>query len=250
VNCPQCGASSVPDAARFCPACGACLTGSSEPAARVTVGQDVGQAGQVVGLQVDTVRGSLTVERIDQSVTAHIDGEAIARLYERDRTREWLRELASQIDDAVTRFLMAIQFVEVGAASFSQADFDQAYVEWEIKREVIETVLRSHGLAADLVSRWDAFATTVSEVYALSGTYTPSIRLPRLDRLQVALAGAAVQWKDLEDIHAGRSQGPARHNYLMAWFAMRQAVMAQKDQLITNILATPAQPQAIEPADI
>ena len=239
MNCPQCGATSLPDDARYCPACGTRLAESKEPVARVTVAQDVGKTGQVTGLYVENVEGSVTVERIEQSVTAHIEGEAIARLFERDRTRKWLRDLASQIDASVTGFLMAIQFAEVGAASFSQADFDQSYVDWEIKRETIESVLRSHRLSDDIIARWDAFVTNVSEVYALSGTYAPAIRLPRLERIQAALPDADVDWEGLEDLHARRASGKTWERYMTAWWAMRHAVMVQKDGLVTDILNSP-----------
>ncbi len=239
MNCPQCLADAIPDDAAFCPTCGRELRALNKPVARVIVSQDVGQTGQVTGLQVGTVEGSVTVERMHQTVTALIEGEAIARLFERDRTRESLRELAHQIDDSVTRFLMAIQFAEVGAPNFSQQEYDQAYIEWEIKSEAIGTALRAHRITADIVTDWEAFATIVSEVYALSGTYIPSIRLPRLQKIQAALPDAGADWGGLEDIQARRGRGKSWERYATAWWSMRQALMGYKDRLVGAILDSP-----------
>jgi hypothetical protein len=100
-------------------------------------------------------------------------------------TRQWqLRQkrlevkmaLVAELSELVMRFLMAIQFVRVGAASFSQAAFDEAYREWEVGSAVFGTKLQAYLPMADLAAEWARFSESVTDFYALEGT--PAERRP------------------------------------------------------------------------
>ena len=101
-------------------------------------------------------------------------------------TRQWqLRQkrlevktaLVAELSELVMRFLMAIQFVRVGAASFSQEAFDEAYRDWEVGSAVFGTRLQAYLPTADLPAEWSRFSESVTDFYALAGT--PANQRPR-----------------------------------------------------------------------
>src|SRR5829696_1273222 len=74
-------------------------------------------------------------------VGAALTGLVVPRI-----TRQWqLRQkrlevktaLVAELSELVMRFLMAVQFVHVRAASFSQESFDSAYRDWEVGSAVL-----------------------------------------------------------------------------------------------------------------
>src|SRR5688572_11993187 len=100
-------------------------------------------------------------------LTALLVGAALTGLIVPRITRQWqLRQkrlevktaLVAELSELVMRFLMAIQFVHVRAASFSQESFDDAYREWEVRSAVFGTKLQAYLPTHDLPAEWSQFS--------------------------------------------------------------------------------------------
>jgi hypothetical protein len=145
-------------------------------------------------------------------------------------TRQWqLRQkrlevkiaLITQMSESVMRFLMAIQFVHVGARSFNQQAFDDAYREWEIGSAVFGTKLQAYlGSDSTLPAEWMRFAEAISIFYAIEGTPHEQ-RKGLYSRLRSMLGGYVVE--------AGTDE----------WMLIREALLRWKAELINLLMASP-----------
>jgi hypothetical protein len=149
-------------------------------------------------------------------------------------------ELANQIEAAVSDMMTGIQFVEAGASSYSQADYDQDYREWESSRAVIKSQIQTYFPETQLAPEWGSYSDIVTEVYALSGTYMADYRSERLNRIQAYLVSnnldKGIEWSILAKIEYRNAEFEKQQQYLRAWFALRDRVLEMKDKIIEEIL--------------
>lgn len=98
-------------------------------------------------------------------------------------TRQWQNqqaelsakiELLNSIDKASTQMIMAIQYVRVRAQSQSQADYDNAYRQWQIDKQVIRSKLEAYYPGSKLVAHWNQFSERLDKFYVISGSSNPA----------------------------------------------------------------------------
>ena len=94
---------------------------------------------------------------------------AIAREWQsRQKALEVKIALVAELSEATMTFMMANQFIQVGAASFSQANFDEAYKDWEIRSAVLGTKLRAYVGETKLDEEWGRFSDAFTWFYGLA----------------------------------------------------------------------------------
>jgi hypothetical protein len=121
----------------------------------------------------------------------------------RQKRLEIKTTLVTEMSELVVRFVMAIQFVQLRSKSFSQGEFDNAYLEWEVGSAVLGTKLEAYlGLESRIPPEWTRFAETTTSFYALAGTPPDRLDKARSDlvaRLQSDLPKTEPAWRDLRD---------------------------------------------------
>jgi hypothetical protein len=166
-------------------------------------------------------------------------------------TRQWQNhqkqleirtQLVGDISDAVARIITAVQFVEVGSATQSQSQFDEAFRSWEIERAILGSEIRSYYPHTDIGDSWSAFSEIVTEVYALSGTYDQTYRQQRLERIQTYLPNSSIDWTSLADLTLREGDFSQRVTYQNAWFSLKDSLLAKRDELISRILESTITP--------
>ena len=141
-------------------------------------------------------------------------------------TRDWqLRQkrlevkvgLVAELSELVMRFLMAVQFVRVGARSFTQEAFDEAYREWEVGSAVFGTRLQAYVGDGGLAAEWTRFSEAMTVFYAIEGT-------PAEQR-----AGVEAHLRTLLGEHLAEAEGDP-------WGRHRQALLQWKSSLIRRLM--------------
>jgi hypothetical protein len=80
-----------------------------------------------------------------------------------DQELELKDDLVAQVNDTVTDFVMAVQFVELGSVTMSQEDFDDSYRQWEIESAIIESKLRVYYPGVPIASDWRTYSSLVTD---------------------------------------------------------------------------------------
>ena len=83
-------------------------------------------------------------------------------------TTEIRTRLAGEVTESVVKFLSAVQFAEQNA--IAQDEYDRAYKDFELRRAILGTQLRSYFRDPQIAADWKTLSEAVIEVYALSGT--------------------------------------------------------------------------------
>jgi hypothetical protein len=82
---------------------------------------------------IELLRHPLTVLLVGALISGLLIPAFTRRWQNHQKALEIKTELVSELSKSIMGIIMAIQFVRVGAKSQKQADFDQAYREWEIE---------------------------------------------------------------------------------------------------------------------
>ncbi len=91
--------------------------------------------------------------------------------------------------------IMAIQYVRVGANSQSQADYDNAFRQWQIDKQVIRSKLEAYYPGSKLVADWNQLSEQLDKFYIISGSSNPADRKDFLDNF-IALRDNLYSFKD------------------------------------------------------
>ena len=119
-------------------------------------------------------------------------------------TRQWQNqqaelstkiELLNSIDKASTQMIMAIQYVRTGADSQSQADYDNAFRQWQIDKQVIRSKLEAYYPGSKLVADWNQLSEQLNKLYRISGSSNPADRKDFLNNF-IALRDNLYSFKD------------------------------------------------------
>jgi hypothetical protein len=142
--------------------------------------------------------------------------------------------LVGEIDDAVLRILMAIQFAERRAST--QENFDNSYKNWELSRSSLTRKLRTHFRNADVVAEFERFSEAITEFYALTGTWNPNYRPGRIERLKAYFGQDATDWEKL----ASAEQRQADFvDWFSSWWKLREAALTRKNAVTQDLLSAP-----------
>lgn len=98
-------------------------------------------------------------------------------------TRQWQNqqaelstkiEILSSIDKSSIQMIMAIQYVYVGSKIQSQTNYDNAYRQWQIDKQVIRSKLQAYYPDSKLVADWNQFSEQLDKFYFISGSSNPA----------------------------------------------------------------------------
>jgi hypothetical protein len=147
------------------------------------------------------------------------------------KTLEIKTDIVSEMSEAVTEFILAIQFSVLGA--HDQEGYNEAYRSWEIRSAVIGTKLEAYFPGTSVGSEWTAFAQRLERFYAITGMGDTDLRRTTIDELlgRYGLSGADAVARA---VSAGR---PSTEDQF-AWGALRDALQDDKSTLIRNVLDT------------
>jgi hypothetical protein len=166
------------------------------------------------------------VELLKHPLTVLLVGALISGLLIPAFTRRWQNhqkaleiktQLVSDLSKSIMEMVMATQFAHLGAKSQKQADFDQAYREWEIESAVIGTKLQAYFPDTTIPTEWTAFSALVTDFYALEGS--------RVDERSGYAADLAT-----------RLGVPSGHQDARDWLALKNGVLEKKSALIQQVL--------------
>jgi len=204
----------------------------------VTVGQEVGSAsGDVTGLQVGRLVGDVAIDTINQIQARIIGGPEAADWLRQSRSDDDLRELARQITEATTGMLMAVQFVEMRSATYTQAEYDDAYLTWETRRAVIGAAIQVARLPPDVLAAWQTHSETLTHVYALSGVWDVAGRERLLAAVGEYLGTDLADLALLAEEPQRRSEPAAGRTYMAAWGRLKDGMLTRRDKLIEQLLS-------------
>ena len=82
-------------------------------------------------------------------------------------------DLVDRIDRFATEMRIAIQFPVVSALSQSQAEYDDAYRQWEIDRRLIQSQLQAYYPEEHLAEDWNALSKRITDFYVQSSSNNP-----------------------------------------------------------------------------
>lgn len=151
------------------------------------------------------------------------------------RTDEERTKLADEAGRTVFDFLYAVQKAE--RRSIAQEEYNAAYYEWEVGRARIENALRSQLRDAPLADDWAALADAVTRVYALSGTRDEPYRANVLRELRGFFTEVTEGWDELRVYKARYVSNDEFQTFMAAWWKLRDAALARKDEIVGRILA-------------
>lgn len=126
-------------------------------------------------------------------------------------TRQWQNqqtelntkvEIINSIDKSSTQMIMAVQYAVLGTKSQSQLDYDSAFRQWQIDKQIIRSKLQAYFPGSQLVNDCNKFSEQLDEFYRISGSSNPI----------------------------------ERKNYWDNWLALRDDLYNQKDELNRKIL--------------
>ena len=166
------------------------------------------------------------VELLKHPLTVLLLGALISGLLIPAFTRRWQNhqkaleiktELVSDLSKSIMGMVMATQFAHVGAKSQKQADFDQAYRDWEIASAVIGTKLQAYFPDTTIPTEWTAFSALVTAFYALEGI------------------GADERSRFADDL-ARRLGVSSGYQGAQDWLALKNGILERKSALIQQVL--------------
>lgn len=166
------------------------------------------------------------IELLKHPITVLLVGALISGLLIPAFTRRWQNHqkaleiktgLVSDLSKSIMGIVMATQFAHFGAKSQKQADFDQAYRNWEIESAVIGTKLQAYFPDTAIPTEWTAFSALITDFYALEGIAS--------DKRSGFAAGLAQRLGV-----TGGNQGP------QDWLALRNGILERKAALIQQVL--------------
>jgi hypothetical protein len=130
-------------------------------------------------------------------------------------------QLVGELSKSIMEFIMAIQFARLGAESQRQADFDKAYLGWEVQSAVIGTKLQAYFPDTTIPEEWSAFSELVTEFYALEGI-APDQRQGFMASIKGKL-GASFDAGDRAQVD---------------WGELKKGILRRESELIQKVLAT------------
>lgn len=169
------------------------------------------------------------VELLQHPLTVLLVGALLSGLLIPAFTQRWQNhqkaleiktQLVSDLSKSIMGMVMATQFAHIGAKSQKQADFDQAYRDWEIESAVIGTKLQAYFPDTTIPSEWTAFSALVTDFYALEG-----IAVNERSRYASNLATRL----GVVSSHEGAGD----------WLALKNGILERKSALIQQVLKAP-----------
>lgn len=109
------------------------------------------------------------------------------RWQDRRKALELKVDLIERLAAAVTKMFMASQFVEVGAASQSQKDYDEAYRSWQYEKAKLTALLRAYFRSETVNRHWVRCRALTTAYYVQSGIGDDAKRRRYLEIVGVAL---------------------------------------------------------------
>ncbi len=157
---------------------------------------------------------------------------------------EFKSETINHITELVITFLMSIQFVEVGAKSQSQEEYDLSFKAWEIDKSKLTSNLQCYFEKDEIIKEWNRLNELVTNIYTLSGVNKTENRILILNKIKNLLSETSF------DIEVLKNQRPARatyqdnnieyqklrQEYLKEWSKMKEGAIAKLGYLNKRIL--------------
>jgi hypothetical protein len=189
---------------------------------------ELGLSGQTCFLKAYQGHRNLMVELLKHPLTILLVGALISGLLIPRFTLRWQNhqkaleiktQLVSELSKSIMEIIMAIQYAHLGAESLKQADFDKAYLDWEIESAVIGTKLQAYFSDTTIPTEWTTFSALITDFYALEGV-APNERSKFTEVLARKL-GAPTDLK---------------HQDLGDWLALKNRLLERKSALIQQVL--------------
>jgi hypothetical protein len=152
-------------------------------------------------------------------------------------TIETRTRLASEVTESVVKLLSAVQFAEQNA--IDQDEYDRAYKDFQLKQAILGTQLRSYFRDPRVAADWKTLSEAVTEVYALSGTWSDAYRSQRIDSLKSSFSLDATDWELLQRVELKKGSWEDSQMYHKAWWNLREAVLSRTADFAGRILDAP-----------
>ncbi|MHB1355681.1 MAG: hypothetical protein ACYCZF_06860 [Anaerolineae bacterium] len=172
--------------------------GADAPTARVGSGR-----ASITGALLEVLKHPLVLLVVGALLSSYLIPSWTNQWQDRQAELEVKITLVNLIDETITQIVMSVQFAVLGSSSQTQAEYDDAYRQWEVGRQIIRSRLQAYYPGSRLLQDWEELSDAVTAFYTRSGTQDP-------DERQV---------------------------YLDSWVEMRDRLFQQKDNVNRQILA-------------
>lgn len=150
--------------------------GADAPAARA----GSGRAG-ITGVFLEVLKHPLVLLVVGALLSSYLIPSWTNQWQDRQAELEVKITLVNLIDETITQIVMSVQFAVLGSGSQTQAEYDEAYRQWEVGRRIIRSRLQAYYPGSRLLQDWEELSEAVTIFYTRSGTQDPDERQAYLD---------------------------------------------------------------------
>ncbi len=167
-------------------------------------------------------------------VSAYLIPRFTKRWQDHQKAVESKTRFASEVTEAVVKFLLTVQLAE--RKSIEQDTYDAAYQEWEVRRATLASELRGQFRNPGIATEWASLSEAVSALYRLSGTFSQPYRGQVLDELRSFFSEQATDWSVMLDHEQIWTTNESFQTYFAAWWKLREAALLKTGDLTRHIL--------------
>ena len=169
-------------------------------------------------------------------VTSYLIPRFTRRWQDHQKAIETKTKFATEVTEAVVRFLLAVQLAERRA--IDNKDYDSAYQEWEVRRATLESEIRGQFQDDSLATEWASLSEAVTALYRLTGTFSEPYRSQVLEELKAFFSVGATDWQHLQDHQKKWESNDDFQRYFAAWWKLREATLMKSGDLTRRILSS------------
>lgn len=169
-------------------------------------------------------------------VSSYLIPRLTRRWQDHQKAIEIRTNLATEVTEAVVRFVLAVQLAE--RRTIDNKAYDSAYQEWEVRRATLESEIRGQFQDGSLATEWASLSEAVTALYRLSGTYSEPYRSQVLEELKAFFSLEPTDWQYLEDYQKKHISNDDFQRYFGAWWKLREATLMKSGDLTRRILSS------------
>jgi hypothetical protein len=144
--------------------------------------------------------------------------------------------IVSRISEEVSRVLTTAQFA--AANRTGQAEYLQAYYEWEAAHSAIGSYLRAYFSNTNIGEEWDEYANVTTSLFRLTAINPLEEKQQLVDQLEKYFSPCPnnIDWDTLvnrDDLFF------YDENYRSNWFKAKDQIISAKNNIVNNVMEAP-----------
>lgn len=74
-------------------------------------------------------------------------------------------ELTDLVNSATNEMMMTVQFYVLRSTDVSPEAYDNAYLQWEVDKQIIRTRIQAYFTDPDMLQQWDSLSAAITQLY-------------------------------------------------------------------------------------